>query len=277
MQQGFVTQTISLLGSGLSASQIDAGSLDVVFGGRVISANAFPPDQGQITVTLLAADGKTVLGTTIVQAPNTTDRWALVGGTTALLAGTRYVQYTFTATEQTGGEAYDGSFLDDAFVSTAPIGVATTDGAYPQPAVADPTSGAARIALTAPVLYVNWVDNAPHTITWNNYGTAAAANQSVNIELYQETPIGNGQPSEPVFLETIATVANTGSYTWIPTPATVPYGTAGLIVQVSLAGDSAGVRPFHRAVHGAPERRHILRQQWFDRERSIHQRGEFQS
>ena len=239
VQQGFVTQTVKLLNSGLSASQIDAGGLNLVFGGRVISANSFPPDQGQITITLLAADDKTVLGSTTVQAPNITDRWALVGGTTALLAGTRYVQYTFTATEQTGGEAYDGSFLDDAFVSTSPIGVATSDGAYSSPAVADSTSGAAQITLTAPVLYVNWADNAPHVITWNNYGTAAAANQSVTIELYQETPVGNGLPGEPKLLETIATVPNTGSYTWIPTPATVPYGTEGLIIQVSLVSDPA--------------------------------------
>jgi Ca2+-binding RTX toxin-like protein len=239
VQQGTVTQTVNLLSSGLTASAIDGCGLNLVYGGRVISGDSFPPDQGQIAVTMFAANGTTVLGSSTVQAPNTTDRWALAGGTTALLAGTRYVQYTFTATEQTS-EAYDQSFLDDAFVSTAPAGVATPDGAYNAPAVADATTGAGQIAPTSPVLYVNWVDNIPHTITWNNFGDAGASTQSVNIALYQETPVGPGLVSEPKLLEMIATaVTNTGSYTWIPTPATVPYGTYGLIVQVSLIGDPA--------------------------------------
>ena len=236
VQQGFVTQTVNLLSTGLTASAIDAGGLNLVFGGRVISGNAFPPDQGQIEVTMLAADGTTVLGTSTVQAPNTTDRWALVGGTTALLAGTRFVEYTFTATRQPS-ETYDESFLDDAFVSTAAVGVPTPDGAYNEAAVTDATTGAAQIALTSPVLYTNWVDNVPHTITWNNFGNAGASTQSVAITLYQETSLGAGLPSEPKLLETItAGTSNTGSYTWIPTPATVPYGTYGLIIQVSLVG-----------------------------------------
>ena len=239
VQQGTVSQTVDLLTSGLTTGEIDAGGLNLVFGGRVISGSAFPADEGQITVTMLAANGTTVLGISTVQAPNTSDRWALVGGTTALLAGTRYVEYTFTATKETG-ETYDESFLDDAFVSTAPIGVATPDGAYQAQAVTDTTTSAAQIVLTSPVLYVNWVDNAPHTITWNNLGNAGASNQSVNIELYQETSLGSGLPSEPKLLETIAAaVSNTGSYTWIPTPSTVPYGTYGLIIQVSLVSDPA--------------------------------------
>jgi Ca2+-binding RTX toxin-like protein len=236
VQQGTVSQTVNLLTSGLTTSAIDAGGLNLVFGGRVISANAFPPDQGQITVTMLAADGTTVLGTSTVQAPNTTDRWALVGGTTTLVVGTRYVQYTFTATRQPG-ETYDESFLDDAFVSTAPVGVASPDGAYGAAAVADPTSGAARIALTSPVLYANWVDNAPHTITWNNFGNAGASTQSVQIALYQDTPVGPGLPAEPKLLEIIAaSVPNTGSYTWIPANSGISYGTYGLRIQVSLVG-----------------------------------------
>ncbi len=236
VQQGTVSQTVNLLSSGLTATQIDAGGLNLVFGGRVISGNAFPPDQGQIEVTMLAANGTTVLGTSTVQAPNTTDRWALAGGTTALLAGTRFVEYTFTSTRQSG-ETFDESFLDDAFVSTTPIGVASPDGAYQVPAVVDPTTGAAQIALTSPVLYTNWVDNVPHTITWSNFGNAGASNQSVQITLYQETPLGTGLPSEPKLLKTItAGTSNIGSYTWIPTPATVPYGTYGLLVKVSLVG-----------------------------------------
>jgi len=42
-----VTQTVNLLTSGLTATQIDAGGLNLVFGGRVMSANAFPPDQAR--------------------------------------------------------------------------------------------------------------------------------------------------------------------------------------------------------------------------------------
>ena len=61
-------------------------------------------------------------------------------------------------------------------------------GAYQVPAVADPTTGAAQIALTSPVLYVNWVDNAPHTITWSNFGNAGASNQSVQIDAVPGNP-----------------------------------------------------------------------------------------
>ena len=235
VQQGTVSQTVNLFTSGLTADEIDSGDLNLVFGGRVTSGPSFPPDQGQITVTMLNSEDQ-VLGTSTVQAPNTSGRWALVGGTTALLAGTQYVEYTFTATRQTG-ETYDESFLVNAFVSTAPIGVATADGAYQAPAVADPTTGAGQIALTSPVLYTNWVDNSPQTISWGNFGNAGASDQSVAITLYQLTSLGTGLPSEPQYLDTItAGTSNTGSYTWIPS-STVPAGTYGLLIQVSLVGD----------------------------------------
>jgi Ca2+-binding RTX toxin-like protein len=230
-QQGFVQQTVNLVASGLSAGQIDSGTLDLVFGGRVRSGAAFPADQGQITVVFLAANGTTQLGTETIQAPNTTDRWALVGGKAALPSGTRFVQYTFTATRQPG-ETYDESFLDDAFVSTVTDGLATPAGAYQAAAVADTTSGAARIALTSPVLHVNWLDNVPHTITWDSFGTADAPTQSVRIDLYQQTATGLA-----LLANITPGVSNTGSYTWIPTAAVVPPGTYGLFIQVSLVSD----------------------------------------
>ena len=235
-QQGFATQTVNLLTAGLSATAIDNGSLTLVYGGRIRSGNAFPPDTGQIQVTFLAADGTTALGTSTASAPNTTDRWALTGGTAVIPVGTRFVKYTFTATREPN-ETYDELFLDDAYLSTMATGTPIAAGAYNVPAVADTTTGTAQIALTYPVLYVNWVNNAPHTITWNNFGNAGASTQSVKIDLYQETPVGAGLPSEPKFLQTIAAaVSNTGSYTWNLTPAQVPYGTHGLIIQVSLVG-----------------------------------------
>lgn len=239
MPQGNVTQTVNLFANGLTATEINAGGIDLVFGGRVRSGAAFPTDLGQIEVTFLGTDGSTVLGSSTVQAPNVSDRWALVGGTAALPSGTQYVEYTFTATRQ-AGETYDELFLDDAFVSTTAAGVPTTDGAYAAAAVADTTAGTGQIALTSPVLYVNWVDNAPHTITWDSFGDAGAASQSVQISLYQETSLGAGLPSEPKLLDIItAGVANTGSYTWIPANTSVPYGTYGLMIQVSLVGDPA--------------------------------------
>ena len=104
----------------------------------------------------------------------------------------------------------------------------------------DSTTGAGQIALTSPVLYVNWVDTITQTITWNNFGDAGAASQSVAIALYQETPIGTGLPAEPKLLDTItAGTANTGSYSWIPANSSVPFGTHGLIIQVSLVSDPA--------------------------------------
>ena len=64
--------------------------------------------------------------------------------------------------------------------------------------------------------------------------------QSVDIALYQETPLGTGLPSEPKLLQTITSGAgSTGSFVWNSTPATILYGMYGLIVQVSLVNDPA--------------------------------------
>ena len=239
VQSGFVTQTVDLIASGLTATQIDGGGLSLVFGGRVRSAPAFPPDTGQIQIILLNAS-KVQIGTAFVAAaPNVSDRWALVGGAAVLASGTRYVVFQFTATRQTG-TTYDQSFLDDAFLGVVATGVATPDGPYPGAVSAD-TTAVCRDMLTSPVLYVNWPENVPHLITWDNFGNAAASTQSVRIDLYQDTPVSSGGPAEPKLLLTITpSSANTGSYTWIPTTAQSPYGTYGLRIQVSLVG-SPGV------------------------------------
>jgi hypothetical protein len=68
--EGFVTQAVNL------GTPVASGT-DLVFGGRVRSANAFPPDQGQITVTFYGSGGTgtTALGSSTALAPNTTARW----------------------------------------------------------------------------------------------------------------------------------------------------------------------------------------------------------
>ena len=226
-QLGFAQQTVDLLASGLSDAQIDAGSLDLVYGGRVRSAAELPADQGQITVIFYAADGTTQLGTAITAAPNTTDRWALVGGRVAIPTGARFVSYEFQATRESGST--DDSFLDDAFVSTVAHGADTAAGAYPA-ATATPESGGPHLALTYPDLYTDWEDTVPHTITWNSFGDADAS--SVRIDLYQDTPDG------PVLLTNIASaIADTGSYVWIPSGSGITYGTYGLRIQISLVND----------------------------------------
>ncbi len=78
---------------------------------------------GQITVTFFAADGTTQLGTATAHAPNTSDRWALVGGRVTIPTGARFVTYRFQATRESGST--DDSFLDDAFVSTVAHGADT--------------------------------------------------------------------------------------------------------------------------------------------------------
>ena len=226
-QLGFAQQTVDLLASGLSAAAIDAGALDLVYGGRVRSGNESPADQGQITVTFLAADGTTQLGTATANAPNVSDRWALVGGQVQIPVGARFVVYRFQATRESGST--DDAFLDDAFVSTVAHGADTAAGAYPTP---DPTpeSGGPQLALTYPDLYTDWEDTVPHTITWDSFGDAT--NSSVQIELLQDTPDG------PKLLTTIASaVADTGSYVWIPANTGIGYGTYGLRIQISLVND----------------------------------------
>ena len=226
-QLGFATQTVDLLANGLSATQIDSGALDLVYGGRVRSADELPADEGQITVTFYAADGTTQLGAATAAAPNTSDRWALLGGRVAIPTGARFVTYNFQATRESGST--DDSFLDDAFVSTVAHGADTAAGAYPA-ANPTPESGGPSLALTYPDLYTDWEDTVPHTITWNSFGDADAS--SVRIDLLQDTPDG------PVLLTTIASaVADTGSYVWIPANSGIGYGTYGLRIQISLVND----------------------------------------
>src|SRR5208283_3106940 len=50
---GFASQTINLISAGYTAAQIDAGTLDVSFGGRIRAAAESPSDQRQIILTFL--------------------------------------------------------------------------------------------------------------------------------------------------------------------------------------------------------------------------------
>ena len=50
VEEGQVQQTVDLLAAGFTATQLDAGDLDMVFGGRTRSAAESPVDRGALTL-----------------------------------------------------------------------------------------------------------------------------------------------------------------------------------------------------------------------------------
>ncbi|HET6195809.1 MAG TPA: hypothetical protein VFE12_08650, partial [Acetobacteraceae bacterium] len=228
---GFARQTVDLVAAGISAASIDANALDMVFGGRTRSAAELVSDTGSFTVTMLAADGTTVLGTANVAATPTSDRWALTGSQAHLLPGTRFVTYSFDAVRHTGNS--DDAYLDDAFLSVIPAGGGASQGAYPGAAPESATGaapGGPQIDLRYPDLYTDWEDNVPHLIQWQTFNNTA--HDPVKITLWQDTANG------PVQLGVIApSVADTGKFTWVPASSGISFGTHGLRIDVELVGE----------------------------------------
>jgi hypothetical protein len=225
-QVGFATQTADPIAlAGVTAAQIDSGTLYAVFGGRVRSAATSPVDQGLITLTFLDASQKEISHDTI-NAQNLTDRWELLGARITIPAGTRSLTYRFEADRRSSGD--DQSFLDGAFLQVVANTVAPDQGAYGDTAPQLVQAPAAHLALRSPDLYTDWERTVSHTIRWDPYNAGKSA---VRIDIYQDTANG------PVLLANITPAApDTGTYAWAPIESGIDYGTYGLRIQVSLVG-----------------------------------------
>ncbi len=227
---GFAQQTISLLSEGYTTSQIDSGTLDISFGGRIRSALESPVDQGQLVLTFLDASGDVIGTPTLISASNTTDRWELVGARVHVPVGARSVEYSFQSTRESGST--DDSYLDAAFLFVVANTIAPDIGGEGAGDSADENPADEKIQLQTPDLYVNWTLTQTHNIVWATFGNTSDV--PVKIDLYQDV-----SGTLEFLLNITPSTSDTGSYAWIPQSSGLTYGTYDLRIKVSLVGDSA--------------------------------------
>ena len=214
-------QTVDLVATGYSTSQIDSGSLKLAFGGRVSPLTSSV--SAQISIVFRDAANNPVGDAIVVPAGTDLGRWLRVFSTVYIPAGARYAQFLFGVSKSDGSQ---GALLDAAYLAVVPRGAGVDQGVRTAAdnLPGDPTLG--RIALRSPDLYVDLTVNKPLFITWDSYG--AAANNPVKIELWQDGTNG------PQFLATIAASApDTGRYAWTPSDSALVAGTHGLRIQIS--------------------------------------------
>lgn len=117
-----VSQVVDLLARGVNAGDIDAGTLNLRFGGYQAGFST-QTDAGQITVRLLDALGTQL---TSMSTPSFFSNaiWVEQAGTTGLLPGTRSVSFEFVGTRVSG--ANNDAYLDAAFVEVTPVPLPAT-------------------------------------------------------------------------------------------------------------------------------------------------------
>jgi hypothetical protein len=112
-----IWQDVNLADQGVSLTDIDAGVLDLEFGGWQSGCNS-QTDNGQIVIHLLDAN-MTEIGIDSLPSFFSNHTWVEQSATTALLENTRFVRYEFIGT-RTGGSNND-AYLDAAFLNVAPV------------------------------------------------------------------------------------------------------------------------------------------------------------
>ena len=223
-------QRLDLVAAGYTVGNLDSGSLQVAFGGRVLLPSSAV--SATILLTFLDADGNPTGQTTTLAAGSTTGRYQRLFDTVRVPTGARSVEYTFSVSN--GGTSQGGT-LDDAFLGVVGRGVDVDQGTGPAAAApAQPTVPASggRLALTSPDLYTDWDADTARLITWNSFGAAVGA--PVRLELWQDTPNG------PTFRAVIAaSAADTGAFKWTPSDSGVADGTHGLRIRIASVSDPA--------------------------------------
>jgi Ca2+-binding RTX toxin-like protein len=226
VEGGFAQQTVNLLAAGHTASQIDAGTLDAVFGGRLRRADDGSRDAGTVLVRFLDGAGN-VIAESVADGTTPADRWSLAGGRAAIPVGTRSVVFRFEA-QRVAGDSVNDAWLDGAFLRVTSESWAPDAGAYGFGAHEATPETARRIALRFPDLYTDWERGEPLAIRWETVGNTSFS--SVRIDLLRDTADG------PALFRTIAaSTPDDGEFVWIPEVSGVDFGTRGLRIQVSLA------------------------------------------
>ncbi len=226
----FAEQRVDLVAAGYSAAQLDAGQIDLVFGGRLRAGAEYrtpgsvaPDDHGRLL--LLFEDGAGAeISRIVLDGADASDRWDLVGDRAAVPIGTRRVLLRFEADRLTSFG--NDSFFDGAFLYAVPEGFAPDLGAFAATPQETPAAFA-HLQLRFPDLYTDWERDRPHTIAWQSFGNAA--NSPVRVDLVQDTADGSA------FVTTIAAATpDDGELIWIPSTSDIGFGTHGLRIQVSL-------------------------------------------
>ncbi|MCC6640239.1 MAG: right-handed parallel beta-helix repeat-containing protein, partial [Deltaproteobacteria bacterium] len=229
----FAEQRVDLVAAGYSAAQLDAGQLDLVFGGRLRSGaesrtpgSVAPADRGR--VLLIFEDGAGAEISRVVEnGSDASDRWALAGARVGVPTGTRRAVLRFEA--DVASPYGNDSFFDGAFLYAVPESFAPDLGAFATTAQETPAAFA-HLQLRFPDLYTDWERDRPHTIAWQSIGNAASS--PVRVDLYQDTADG------PALLTTIAAATpDDGELIWIPSTSGIAFGTHGLRIQVSLVSN----------------------------------------
>ncbi|MCP3988946.1 MAG: hypothetical protein GY724_07720, partial [Actinomycetia bacterium] len=228
VEEGFAEQSVDLLAAGYTAGDLDSGDLDLVFGGRAQSHLETPLDSGRIELRVLDGGGG-LLVEKVIQADNSTDRWALIGERFKLPVGARSVVFRFVADRDSG--TGNNAYLDQAFIYLVDESLAPNLGAYGN-TPAERAAPEAHIAVRFPDLYTDWERDQPLFITWDSYGNLS--NTPVRIDLLQDTAEG------PVLLTNlVASTPDDGEFLWFPDSSAIDFGTHGLRIQVSQSTNPA--------------------------------------
>ncbi len=112
-EQHTLRQSVDLLALGFDPDGIDGGALLVHAGGRQQSWPQTPADTGQIVIDFLNADS-VVVESFVGPVLKPLLGWALVEDQRTLPAGTRFIEFSFTAIRYKGSK--NDGFLDGTFV-----------------------------------------------------------------------------------------------------------------------------------------------------------------
>ena len=153
-------QTVSLASY---ASAIDAGSLQIAFGGMIslLSASA----TAQISVEFYNAS-HVQIGNAVIPTGANVGQWTRAFETVYAPVGARSVQFLFSVTNANSSQ---GALIDDAFLGVVAQGVGQDQGVRGAADVVPGESVDGRIQLTSPNLYQNWVASTEEFITWDSY------------------------------------------------------------------------------------------------------------
>jgi Ca2+-binding RTX toxin-like protein len=214
-------QTVNL---SADATAIDAGSLQIAFGGMIslLSGGA----TAQISVQFYNASDVQI-GDSVIATAASVSLWTRAFQTAYAPVGARSVQFLFSVTNSGGSQ---GALIDDAFLGVIAQGVGQDQGVRDAPDNVPGDGANGRILLTSPNLYQNWVASTQEFITWDSYG--AAVGKPVDILLLQQTASG---------LKPIATIAagapDTGEFSWSPSNSDIAPGTTGLKIEIVSAAN----------------------------------------
>ena len=113
-----ISQSVDLLSAGLTTAAIDAGNLDLNFGGWQSGWNGM--DTGQISIYLLDASMNQI-GEAQLSSFTSSKVWEEQSGTTDLLSGTRFVSYEFVGIRGFGNN--NDAYLDAAYLTISNVPV----------------------------------------------------------------------------------------------------------------------------------------------------------